>query len=190
MIDDLVLLAVRLAVGGSIASHGAQKAFGWFEGPGPDKAAGYFEGLGFKPGARFAQAASATEIGSGILIALGLGGPLGPAGLLSTMIVAAQSVHAKNGYFQQKGGVELNVLYAASALALAARGFGALSLDRALGLHDRLHHPVLETLALAGGVLSAWAILGQRDAGPPEGTLATPTISGARSNGSAEPARS
>ena len=93
MIDDLALLAVRVAVGGSIASHGAQKAFGWFEGPGPERAAGFFEQLGFKPGAQFASAASTTEIASGVLIVLGLGGPLGPAGLLSTMLVAAQSVH-------------------------------------------------------------------------------------------------
>jgi putative oxidoreductase len=190
MINDLALLAVRVAVGGSIASHGAQKAFGWFEGPGPDKAAGFFESLGFRPGAKFASAASTTEIGSGLLILLGLGGPLGPAGLLSTMFVAAGSVHAKNGYFAQKNGVELNVMYAAAALALASRGYGALSLDRALGLHDRLHHPLLETLSLAGGLLAGWAILGQRDTSPPDGTLATPTISGGRSNGAAEPARS
>jgi uncharacterized membrane protein YphA (DoxX/SURF4 family) len=33
MIDDLGLLAARTAIGLSLASHGAQKAFGWFGGP-------------------------------------------------------------------------------------------------------------------------------------------------------------
>ncbi|MGD0051679.1 MAG: DoxX family protein [Vulcanimicrobiaceae bacterium] len=190
MIDDLALLAVRVAVGGSIASHGAQKAFGWFEGPGPERAAGFFEQLGFKPGTQFAAAASTTEIASGVLIALGLGGPLGPAALISTMFVAAQSVHAKNGYFVTNNGVEVNVLYASAALALAGSGYGAFSLDRALGLQPKLRHPVVSALALAGGFLAGWAILGQRDTSPPDGTLATPTISGDRVNGAAEPARS
>jgi putative oxidoreductase len=190
MIDDLALLAVRVALGASIASHGTQKAFGWFEGPGPEKAGGYFEALGFKPGKQFASTAAATEIGSGVLIALGLGGPLGPAALISTMYVAAQSVHAKNGFFVSKQGVELNVLYAACALALAGSGFGAFSLDRALGVHEKLRHPLLTTAALVGAFVAASAILGQRDTTPPDGTLATPTIPGKRVNGTTEAARS
>ena len=193
MIDDLGLLAARLALGLSMASHGTQKAFGWFEGPGPAGAAGFMESLGFKPGARYAQAASYTEIGSGLAIALGLGGPLGPAALLSTMLVAQLTVHAKNGFFAQKGGVELGVIYASGALALASSGYGNLSLDRALGLHEKLHHPFFKTLALAGGIAAGYAILNVRDTSPPAGTLATPTIPGERdgaggagaSNGSA-----
>jgi putative oxidoreductase len=79
MSHDLGLLAARLAFGLSFAAHGAQKAFGWFGGPGPQGAAGFMESLGFKPGSTYASAASYNEIGSGLLIALGLGGPLGPA---------------------------------------------------------------------------------------------------------------
>jgi putative oxidoreductase len=180
MIDDLGLLAARLALGLSMASHGTQKAFGWFEGPGPAGAAGFMESLGFKPGAQYAQAASYTEIGSGLAIALGLGGPLGPAGLLSTMLVAQTAVHAKNGYFAQQNGVELGVVYASGALALASTGYGNLSLDRALGLHEKLHHPLFKTLVLAGAIAGGYAMLARRDTSPPEGTLATPTIPGER----------
>ena len=183
MIDDLGLLAARLAVGLSFASHGTQKAFGWFAGPGPEKAAGFMASLGLKPGDRFATAAAYNEIGSGLLIALGLGGPLGPAGVISTMIVAAETVHKKNGFFAGKGGIELNLLYSAAALAFASSGYGAFSLDRIFGSHRTLRHPLITTLALAGGILSAYAILGQRDTSPPDGTLATPTIKGER-NGS------
>jgi putative oxidoreductase len=183
MIDDLGLLASRLALGLGLASHGAQKAFGWYEGPGPEGAAGFMESLGFKPGAQFAQAASYTEIGSGLAIALGLGGPLGPAALLSTMLVAQLTVHAKNGFFAQKGGVELGVVYSAGALALAAGGYGNLSLDRLLGLHEKLNAPLFKTLALAGGLAAGYAVLNQRDGSPPEGTFATPTIPGERDGG-------
>lgn len=184
MIGDLGLLASRLALGLAMASHGAQKAYGWFEGPGPQGAAGFMDSLGLKPGAQYAQAASYNEIASGLLIALGLGGPLGPAGVISGMIVAAETVHAKNGFYASKNGVEVNLLYSAGALALASTGYGALSFDNALGLGERLRHPAITTLALAGGLAAAWLILGQRDTAPPDGTLATPTIEGAERNGS------
>ncbi len=188
MIDDLGLLAARLALGLGMASHGAQKAFGWYEGPGPEGAAGFMESLGFKPGAPYAQAASYNEIGSGLAIALGLGGPLGPAALISNMLVAQLTVHVKNGFFAQKGGVELGVVYSAGALALASAGYGNLSLDRLLGLHETLNNGLLKTLAIAGGLAVGYAILNRRDLSPPEGSLATPTIPGERggaSNGSA-----
>lgn len=191
MIDDLGLLAARLAIGLGMASHGAQKAFGWYEGPGPEGAAGFMESLGFKPGAQYAQTASYNEIASGLAIALGLGGPLGPAALISNMLVAQLTVHSKNGFFAQKGGVELGVVYSAGALALISSGYGNLSLDRVLGLHEKLDNGVLKTLAIAGALAAGYAVLGRRDTSPPEGTLATPTIPGERdasagaSNGSA-----
>jgi len=181
-LNDLGLLAARLAVGLGMASHGSQKAFGWYEGPGIAGAAGFMESLGFKPGEQFAKAASYTEIGSGLAIALGIGGPLGPAALLSTMVVAQMTVHAKNGFFAQKGGVELGLVYSAAALALASSGYGALSLDRLFGVHEKLSHPVFTTLAIAGGLAAGWFILEQRDTSPPDGTMATPTFEGAPSS--------
>jgi putative oxidoreductase len=184
MIEGFGLLASRLTVGLSYAAHGAQKAFGWFEGPGPQGAAGFMESLGLKPGEKYATTASYGELAAGALIALGLGGPLGPAILISGMVVAQESVHKKNGFFAAKGGIELGVLYAAAALTYASAGYGELSLDHALGLDGKLRHPVLTTLALAGAVAAGYAVLGRRDTSPPDGTLATPTIPGDRkSNG-------
>jgi putative oxidoreductase len=183
MVDALGLLATRLTVGLSFASHGTQKAFGWFEGPGPEKAAGFLETLGFKPGTQFATAASYSEIAAGTLIALGFGGPVGPALLISTMIVAQTSAHMKNGFFAQKGGIELGLVYASAALGLAASGYGPLSLDHALGLQKPLRHPVITALALAGAAAGAYYILEQRDFTPPDGTLATPTFSAEQRNG-------
>ncbi len=183
MMDSLGLLAARLAVGLAYASHGAQKAFGWFEGPGLTGAGGYMESLGLKPGVRYATLASYGEIAGGMMIALGAGGPAGPAIVLSGMIVAAETVHKKNGFYAAKFGVEVNVLYSAAALAFASSGYGAFSVDRALGIDKHLRHPVTTALALAGAIASASGVLAQRDTSPPQGTLAQPTLKGGQ-NGS------
>ena len=179
MIRDFALLAARLAVGESMAAHGAQKALGWFDGPGPEKAATMMHGLGFRPGETYAAAASWNEIVSGTLIALGLGGPLGPAMLISNMIVAQTSVHWPNGFFAQKGGIELGLLYGAAALTFAATDYGAASLDAVLGLREPLRNPWFTALVLAGGVAAALVILNGRDT-TPEGP-ATPTFRGKNS---------
>ena len=186
MIDDLGLLAARVTLGASYAAHGGQKAYGWFEGPGPQGAAGFMESLGFKPGETYASAASYAEIAAGTLIALGLGGPIGPALLLSGMIVAQTTVHAKNGYFASKSGIELGTIYSVGALALASSGYGDLSLDHALGLDEKLRHPAITTLALAGALAAGYFMLGQRDTTPPDRTPATPTIKGRERNGAVD----
>jgi putative oxidoreductase len=179
MIRDFALLAARLAVGGAMAAHGAQKALGWFEGPGPEKAAQMMHGLGFRPGATYGMLASWNEIASGALIALGLGGPIGPSMLISGMVVAQQSVHAKNGFFAQKGGIEVPFIYSAAALTFAATDFGALSLDHVLGTREPLRHPALLALSLAGGVAGALYVLSERDTSPE--IPATPTFRGKNS---------
>src|SRR5215203_7448847 len=90
------LLALRLVLGLAMAAHGSQKLFGWFGGHGLAGTGGFFEMLGFKPGRAFAFAAGATEVLSGLLVAAGFLGPVGPALMLSVMIVAAVTVHWKN----------------------------------------------------------------------------------------------
>ncbi len=161
MLNDVGSLVARLALGGSIAAHGAQKAWGAFGGPGPQGAAMFMESLGFMPGARYAGAASGSELIAGLLIAAGAGGPLGPALLLSTMVVAQTAVHAKNGYFAQGGGIELGVMYSTAALALATGGYGRFSVDHALSW-TKLREPGLTALILAGGVAGGLAVLAQR----------------------------
>src|SRR5690349_2352743 len=100
---DFGLLLLRLTVGLTLAAHGAQK-LGWFGGPGLAAVGQMFEALGFHPGRRQALVASLVEIGGGLLIALGLLTPLGAALVLSVMLVAALSVHVKNGFFVSGGG--------------------------------------------------------------------------------------
>src|SRR5207247_8920170 len=109
------LALARVVFGLMMAAHGSQMLFGWFGGYGLAAVSGFFESLGFRPGRFFAAAASVAELTSGLLLALGLFGPIGPALMLSVMIVAAVSVHGANGLFATSNGVEVPVLYATGA---------------------------------------------------------------------------
>jgi putative oxidoreductase len=131
------ILIARLVVGLVMAAHGAQKLFGWFGGYGLNATGEFMVQLGFRPGRTFAAAASIGEITSGLLIAFGLLGPVGPALMISVMIVAAISVHWQNGLFAQTNGIEVPLLYATAGFALAFIGFGPYSLDAVLGIAGR-----------------------------------------------------
>jgi putative oxidoreductase len=157
------LLALRLVVGLSMAAHGAQKLLGWFGGPGLTRTAEFFAALGFRPARPLAAVASVTEIASGLLMALGLLGPVGPALLISVMLVAMMSVHWSNGFFAQQQGIEINVLYVASALALALTGPGVYSLDALFGLLA-LWSPTVMLAVLTMGVIGGVANLALRSA--------------------------
>lgn len=128
------LLIARVVLGLLMAAHGAQKLLGWFGGYGLQTTGEFFVQLGFRPGRMFATAASAGEVTSGLLVAFGFLGPVGPALMIAVMIVAAMTVHWQNGLFATKNGVELPLLYATGAFGLALAGPGAYSLDALLGL--------------------------------------------------------
>lgn len=169
ILRDVAVLAARLALGGSIAAHGAQKMFGALGGPGPEKAAHMMHSLGMRPGERYATMASASEMTSGALIALGALGPVGPAILTAVMLVAIETVHRPKGYFATGGGYELNVMYMAVALVLANNGYGSLSIDEMTGLAKRMR-PSFAWLALGAAVAGAVATLSQRQFDQPATT--------------------
>ena len=130
---DMGLLVARLVFGITMSAHGAQKLFGWFGGYGISGTGQFFESIGFRPGRVLAVAAGLGEVAGGLLVALGFLGPVGPALMLSVMIVAS-SLHWKNGWLSTSNGIELPLLYSASAVALAFVGYGAYSLDDVFGL--------------------------------------------------------
>ena len=162
------LLVLRVVVGLIMAAHGAQKLLGWFGGYGLRGTGQFFEQIGFQPGPAFAAAASISEILSGLLVALGFLGPIGPALMVSVMIVAAITAHWGQGLLAPKG-VELPLLYAIGALGLALTGFGQYSLDNWLGIAG--HLPMMDTwIALALGIVGGFANLALRR--PPATTIA------------------
>jgi putative oxidoreductase len=147
----LGLLAVRLVFGLVMAAHGAQKLFGWFGGYGLAGTGGFMESLGFRPGRLFAAAAGFSEFTGGVLLALGLLGPVGPALMVSVMVVAAGSVHWKHGIFATANGIEIPLLYAVVGVALALTGPGEYSVDSVLGL-STLWTPALSAAVLGLGI--------------------------------------
>src|SRR3954462_4792819 len=101
------LLTGRMIVGLLMAAHGAQKLFGWFGGYGLRTTGEFFVQLGFRPGSAFAAAGGVAGSGRGFLVALGFLGPIGPALMISVMIVAAITVHWDHGLFATTNGIEV-----------------------------------------------------------------------------------
>jgi putative oxidoreductase len=162
---DAGLLLGRVVLGLLMAAHGSQKLFGWFGGYGIAGTGGYFESLGFRPGRFFAAAAGTTEFIGGLLVAFGLLGPLGPAMIIATMIVAIATVHWAHGVFAQNNGFELPLMYSVGAATLALTGYGAYSLDAALQLSWSTE---VIWAALGLGVIGGALNLGIRKTGPAE----------------------
>jgi len=154
----LGLLVLRLVLGLYMAAHGAQKLFGWFGGYGLGPTGQFFTQLGYRQGKLFAFLAAFTEVVSGLLVAVGLLGPVGPALMIAVMIVAAVTVHWKGGLFSANNGIEINVLFAASAVLLGLVGYGRFALDALLGV-DLYFTPTIALAALGVGALGGIANL-------------------------------
>jgi len=136
-------LILRAALGGTMIAHGLRHARTL------DGTARWFESIGFRRPRLQAKLSAAVEIGAGAAVAAGAATPLAGSAMVGTMAVAYHTVHRPNGYFVVAEGWEYVGFISAAAVALAALGPGALSIDRLLGL-DRLGTPVSRALMTAG----------------------------------------
>jgi putative oxidoreductase len=153
---DLALLILRLVVGLTFAAHGAQKAFGWWEGPGPVRWIKAIHGMGFHPATFFAAASILAELAGGLLLALGFVTPLAAAILAAQSIVIVFKAHLPKGFFSTRGGLEFPLVLGTAALAIGVLGPGVVSLDAALGL---TFDPGLRIgLAIAGVLAGCFAL--------------------------------
>ena len=154
---DFALLALRVVLGLTMAAHGYNKFFGGGRIPGT---AGWFDSIGMRPGMFHARVAATTEITAGLGPALGLLTPVPAAGFVALMLVAAWTVHRKNGFFIVKEGWEYNLILAVAAVAIAGTGAGRYSLDHLLFsgsdfyqyLHGWCGLLIAVVLGLAGGI--------------------------------------
>lgn len=169
------LLIARVLTGSLVAGHGAQKLFGWFEGPGFKQWNTITEtGMGMKPGLFWGTAQAGGEFGGGVLMALGFLNPLGPVTVIASMIAAAYKGHWGKPIWSAKGGAELSVSFLATAAVAATQHPGAYSLDSMLGV--RVPRWVTALALLASTALLAETIrptvtprlLGSGDASNPE----------------------
>ena len=151
------LLILRLVLGLTMAAHGYNKFFG----PGGIAGtAGWFDGMGMRPGKFHARLAAGTELGAGLGLAVGLLTPVCAEGFVALMLVAAWTVHRRNGFFIVKEGWEYNLVLAGGAVALGALGAGRLSLDHLLFAGSPAYHflhgwwglAIALGLGLAGGI--------------------------------------
>lgn len=130
----LGLLILRLVAGLTIAAHGVQKLFGWFEGPGIDKLAKGFQAQGFKPTLLWVALVILGEFGGGLSVALGFLTPLGAAGMFGAMFMAVFKSHWKNGFFNNKRGLEFPLSLLTMAVAIGLIGPGSYSLDALISI--------------------------------------------------------
>jgi putative oxidoreductase len=133
MMKNIALLIARVIAGSLVAGHGAQKLFGWFEGPGLRNWTAVTEDrMGLRPGKFWAPVGALGEFGGGLLTALGFLNPLGPIAMGSMMIAATYKGHWGKPIWANKGGAELAVSFLASAAVLGTHGPGRFSLDSLL----------------------------------------------------------
>lgn len=149
------LLILRVVVGVIFAAHGAQKAFGWWSGPGYAGWTAAIERMGFRPPALWALLSTAAEAGAGLLLVLGLLTPLAAAALIAQATVMVIAVHLPKGFWNKAGGIEFPVTLFAAAAALLASGPGSISIDAGLGIaYPGALRLALGVVAIAGALLA------------------------------------
>jgi putative oxidoreductase len=155
---DLGLLILRLVVGLTFAGHGAQKAFGWWNGPGLAGWRGAITRMGFQPVELFVALSIGAELVGGLLLALGLFTPLAAVVLIGQLVVIISSVHLPKGFWATNGGIEYSLALSAGVVAITLIGSGSLSADQALGLafSDPVRAGFL-AIGLVGGLLAVGA---------------------------------
>jgi putative oxidoreductase len=128
------MLILRAVFGLFLAYHGYNKFFG----PGGlTGTAAWFKNIGMRWPLWQARLAATTEVGSGVLLAVGLLTPLAAAGMIGVMTVAIVVAHGKVGFFifKPNQGWEYCASIAITAFAIGMIGPGRWSLDHALDIN-------------------------------------------------------
>ncbi|MBW0106372.1 DoxX family protein [Pseudonocardia sp. KRD291] len=147
--SEVAQLVLRAVVGSTMIAHGVHHARTL------SGTAGWFESIGFRRPREQAMASAVVEVGSGGALLLGAATPLAASAVVGTMAVAARAVHAENGFFITSEGYEYVVMVSAASLALGALGSGPVSVDRLLGVPDRMTGSTRAVLVLALGLGAA-----------------------------------
>ena len=151
---NLAMLMLRVGVGLVFLAHGVKHARG------REKTTNWFASLGFKHAPFQWLMSTATEIGAGILLILGLLTSVAAAGVVGIMVVAFLTVHRTAGFFItafMKEGIEVEgweyvftLAFTASAIAVA--GPGDWSIDNGLEIASDLD-AWIGVLLVAGAVV-------------------------------------
>jgi putative oxidoreductase len=126
---DLGLLIVRVVVGLIFAAHGAQKAFGWWSGPGFSGWTGVMSKMGLRPSRLWSAVSTSAELVGGVALALGLLTPLAAAALVGQGTVIVLRAHWTAGFWSSNRGYEFPLSLLGGAAAVLFTGPGAWALD-------------------------------------------------------------
>jgi len=149
---DALMLVFRVLFGLTFAYHGWAKRFAGGRIAGTAR---WFDSMGMRPGRLHAQAASITEIVTGLMLVLGVLTPVASAGVVGVMVVAGWTVHRKNGFAIVGDGWEYTFVVGLIAVAIAGFGPGKYSLDAA---YIDMISPGLAAAGLAIGLGVAAAV--------------------------------
>ncbi|MDJ0952412.1 MAG: DoxX family protein [Acidimicrobiia bacterium] len=163
---NAALLVLRVGLGVVFLAHGVKHARG------RTKTANWFGSIGFTSPDLQWLLSTATEIGVGVLLILGLLTGPAAAGVIGIMTVAYWTVHRSAGFFitafmkddVEVEGYEYVATLCVIALALALAGPGEFSLDHAIDLSGVTLAEYFDgraglVLALAGVALAALQLL-------------------------------
>jgi putative oxidoreductase len=137
--NDRTLAVLRLVLGIVFFAHGAQKALGWFGGPGFSGTMQMFTQSGIPP--FLAVLAIAAEFLGGLGLIVGFLGRIAALGIMVNMAVAILTVHLPHGFFmnwtgnQTGEGFEYHLLALALGFAILIKGSGAFSVDYFVSSH-------------------------------------------------------
>ena len=150
---SVTLMIVRVFLGAMIFAHGFYKVFRGGKLVGTAK---WFDSIGMRPGRLNAAMAALTELGTGVLLVLGVFTPLAAGALIALMVVAIVTVHRKNGFFvfNSGQGIEYCLAVAVMSLVPATCGAGKFSIDHLI------HGSLFRWLAVPAHGLLVGLVLG------------------------------
>lgn len=149
---DWAMALLRVIAGAVILAHGVKHARGRV------KTANWFGSIGFRQPELQWFASTATEIGVGVLLIVGLGTPVAAAGLVAVMVVAFWTVHRPVGFWvtaRPDEGWEYVLVLGTVGAAIAIGGPGEFSIDAMLRIEDSLNGWVGAALVVGGIVAAA-----------------------------------
>lgn len=119
---DASLMALRLVAGIIFMAHGAQKMFGWFDGPG---LAAVVDGMG-----PLGYLVAVGEFFGGLGLVVGFLSRFSAAALIVIMLGAIVQVHGENGLFMKNSGFEFNLALIGLLTPVLLLGPGAWAAGR------------------------------------------------------------
>ena len=157
---NAALLILRVGLGIVFLLHGVKHARG------RHKTSNWFAAIGFRKAELQWFNSTATEIGAGMLLVLGLLTSFAAAGVVGIMAVAFWTVHRSAGFFItnfMKEGIDVEgweyvFTLAFAAVAVSVAGPGEWSLDEALDV-ARLFDGWVGLLLAGGGLAAAAGLL-------------------------------